>query len=441
MLMRLVSKTGMIRAIHAVGWVFACLLLTLGTAAAQQAAGAPRTTPIRIFLDCGFFCDEDFLKREITFVDYMRDRRDADVHLLVTTQDTGGGGTEYTLKFIGLGPFAGVEQTLRYSSPQTATADERRKAIAEVIKQGLVRYVSESPQAQRLKITFSPEEGAAKPGTQKDPWNLWVFRTNVGGSFNGEQSNTNRSIRGSASANRTTDDWRLSFAANANYRSEKFQLSDTETFVTVSRNSGGEATIVKSLSPHWSAGLLGNAQSSTFLNYDLRLRIAPGLEYDIFPYSQSTRRMLTFQYTIGFDSHNYREETIYEKTAEKLIDHKLTTALSLRQPWGTASGSVDVSQFLTDPGKYSISAFGGTNIRLFKGFSFNIFTELSRTRDQIYLPKGEATTEEILVRQRQLATGYQYFLNFGISYSFGSIFNNIVNPRFGGGGGNFFFFD
>jgi hypothetical protein len=441
MLMRLVSKTGMIRAIHAVGWVFACLLLTLGTAAAQQAAGAPRTTPIRIFLDCGFFCDEDFLKREITFVDYMRDRRDADVHLLVTTQDTGGGGTEYTLKFIGLGPFAGVEQTLRYSSPQTATADERRKAIAEVIKQGLVRYVSESPQAQRLKITFSPEEGAAQPGTQKDPWNLWVFRTNVGGSFNGEQSNTNRSIRGSASANRTTDDWRLSFAANANYRSEKFQLSDTETFVTVSRNSGGEATIVKSLSQHWSAGLLGNAQSSTFLNYDLRLRIAPGLEYDIFPYSQSTRRMLTFQYTIGFDSHNYREETIYEKTAEKLIDHKLTTALSLRQPWGTASGSVDVSQFLTDPGKYSISAFGGTNIRLFKGFSFNIFTELSRTRDQIYLPKGEATTEEILVRQRQLATGYQYFLNFGISYSFGSIFNNIVNPRFGGGGGNFFFFD
>ena len=37
--------------------------------------------------------------------------------------------------------------------------------------------------------------------------------------------------------------------------------------------------------------------------------------------------------------------------------------------------------------------------------------------------------------QRQLLTGYQYFFNFGINYSFGSIFNNIVNPRFGGGGG------
>jgi hypothetical protein len=437
----LASKPHMIRALRALAFLLAFWTLAAGTVTAQQSAPPPRTSPIRIFLDCSFFCDEDFLKREITFVDYMRDRRDADVHVLVTTQETGGGGTEYTLKFIGLGSFAGVEQTLKYSSPQTATADERRKGIAEVIKLGLVRYASESPQSQRLKITFSPPEGAAKPAGQKDRWNLWVFRTNVGGSFNGEQSNTNRSVRGSASANRTTDAWRLSFSANADYRAETFQLSDSETFETVSRNSGGEATIVKSLSQHWSAGLLGNAQSSTFLNYDLRVRIAPGLEYDIFPYSESTRRMLTLQYTIGFDSHNYREETIYEKTEEKLFDHKLTTALSLRQPWGTASGSVDFSQYLTAPGKYSISAFGGTNIRLFKGFSFNIFTELSRTRDQIYLPKGEATTEEILVRQRQLATNYQYFFNFGISYSFGSIFNNIVNPRFGGGGGNFFFFD
>jgi len=431
----------MIRALRVLAGLLAFATMAAGSAAAQQSAGSPRTTPIRIFLDCSFFCDEDFLKREITFVDYMRDRRDADVHVLVTTQETGGGGTEYTLKFIGLGPFAGVEQTLKYSAPQTATADERRKAIADVIKLGLVRYVSETPQSQRLKITFSPEEGAARKPGQKDPWNLWVFRTNVGGSFNGERSNTNHSLRGSASANRTTDDWRLSFSANADYRSETFQLSDSETFETVTRNSGGEATIVKSLTQHWSAGLLGNLQSSTFLNYDLRLRIAPGFEYNIFPYSESTRRMLTFQYTVGFDSHNYREETIYEKTEEKLFDHKLTTSLSLRQPWGTASGSVDFSQYLTNPGKYSISAFGGTNIRLFKGFSFNIFTELSRPRDQIYLAKGEATTEEILVRQRQLATNYQYFFNFGISYSFGSIFNNIVNPRFGGGGGNFFFFD
>ena len=70
-----------------------------------------------------------------------------------------------------------------------------------------------------------------------------------------------------------------------------------------------------------------------------------------------------------------------------------------------------------------------------------MFTELSRTRDRIFLPRGEASTEEILVRQRQLATGYQYFVNFGFCIPSDRFSNDIVNPRFGGGGGNFFFFD
>jgi hypothetical protein len=419
------------------------LALHVGGSARLAAQGAPAapTGAARVFLDCNF-CDFQFLRTEITFVDYMRDRADADVHVLVTTQDTGGGGTEYTLKFIGLGRFAGVEQTLKYVAPQTATSDERRKGLAEVLKQGLVRYASETPVAPRLKVTFdSAGAKAAQADAKKDPWNLWVFRTNFGGSFDGEQSNKSRSLRGSASANRTTDGWKLSFSSSMNYRSNTYALSETETFTSISRNFDTSALAVKSLTSHWSAGLVANAQASTFLNYDMRTRVAPGMEYNFFPYSQSTRRMLTVQYTVGFDSLDYKEETIFGKQSEKLIDHRLGTSLSLRQPWGTASSSVDFSQYLTKPDKYSIEAYGSTNVRLFKGFSFNVFTSLARTRDQIYLRRGEASTEEILVRQRQLATGYRYYVNFGLSYSFGSIFNNVVNPRFGGGGGDFFFFN
>jgi hypothetical protein len=420
-----------------------CLLLANAQGAAAQdaqASATARTGAVRVFLDCSFYCDEDYLRQEITVIDYVRDRKDADVHVLVTTQSTGGGGTEYTIKFIGLERFAGVEQTLKYLAPQAATSDENRKGIAEVLKRGLVRYVSETPLASKVKVTFTPDDPKAKSDLKKDPWNLWVFRTNVGGSFNGERSNKSRSLRGSASANRTTDDWRLSFSTSMNYRENSFQL-ETEVFKSVSRNFDTDALAVKSLTQHWSAGLVGNIGASTFLNYNMRLRIAAGLEYNFFPYSQSTRRMLTVQYTIGADSLAYKKETIYGRIKQQLLDHKLETSLSLRQPWGTVSGSVQFSQYLTDPSKYSLSSFGAANVRLFRGFSFNVFTNLSRTRDQIFLPRGEASTEEILVRQRQLATGYQYFVNFGISYSFGSIFNNIVNPRFGGGGGNFFFFD
>lgn len=408
------------------------LLLPAAAAVAQQA----KHEIVRVFLDCDR-CDESYLKKEVTFIDYVRNREDADVHVLVTTQGTGGGGSQWTLKFIGLGPYQGIDQTLTYNQPQTATPDETRAGFAGIFKLGLVRYAAETMIADRLGVTFKKPQGAeAKTTPRNDPWNFWVYRINGGGDVNGEESSKGRSIRGSFSAGRTTDDWRMSFGASANYRDNTFVLDEEgTTFLSVSRNMDSSGIVVKSLTPHWSLGMLGSASASTFKNFSLKTRLAPGVEYDLFPYSESTRRMLTLQYTVGYDVHHYREETVYGKLREQLMDHRAEVGLSLRQPWGSASALFSFSQYLTQPSKYSLGLDGGTNIRLFKGFSFNVFGEFSRTRDQIYLPRGVASTEEILLRQRQLLTGYQYFFNFGINYSFGSIFNNIVNPRFGGGGG------
>jgi hypothetical protein len=55
---------------------------------------------------------------------------------------------------------------------------------------------------------------------------------------------------------------------------------------------------------------------------------------------------------------------------------------------------------------------------------------VSRIHDQLYLRAGEATDEEILLRRRQLATSYRYRFSAGVSYTFGSMFNNVVNTRF-----------
>ena len=395
----------------------------------QATAGA-----VRVFLDCNYSCDEEFVRKEITFVDYVRDRNDADVHILLTTQGTGGGGTEYTIKFIGLKRFAQVEQTLKHVAISTATSDERRRGIAEVLKRGLVRYVAESPLAPRIRITVAEAEGGQKTGQQdptKDPWNLWVFRAEFGGSLDGEQSSRSHSLRSYISANRTTDALKIQLSTSGSYRESSFDLSEGETFTSTSRDFSTNALIAKSLTGQWSAAIVGRASSSTFVNQDFATRVAGGIEYDFFPYSESTRRLLTVQYTAGVDTFDYKEETVFGETSELLADHRLQTSLSMRQPWGSSFASVSFSQFLTKPDKYSITAFGDASVRLFKGFSFNVFGEVARTRDQLYLPRGEATTEEILVRQRQLETGYRYFMHFGVSYSFGSIFNNVVNPRFG----------
>jgi hypothetical protein len=424
-----------------------CGLPVILAAAPAMAQQPPRPAMPRVFLDCSR-CDDDYVRKEVTFVDHVRNREDADVHVLVTTQDTGGGGRQWTLKFIGLGSQQGADQTLIYNSPQTATSDEVREGFVEVLKRGLVRYALNTAVGDRLQISLKKAGANDKLVSAKDRWNFWVFEIEGGAFLQGEESQKSRSFNLSFDGNRTTEAWRFSFVVRGNYRDSKFLLDEeedvngepgeglarTRTVLSVNRDLRSSGIAVKSLTQHWSLGLLGSAESQTFRNFIVNTRLAPGIEYNFFPYSESTRRMLTVQYTAGHVYHRYREETIFGKTEDQLIDHRAETTLSMRQPWGNANAQFNFKQYLDEPSKYSLGLEGGANIRIFKGFSVNAFGEFSRTRDQIYLPKGEASNEEILLRQRQLLTGYQYFFEFGISYTFGSIFNNIVNPRFGGGG-------
>jgi len=395
---------------------------------------------LKVFLDCGYRCDEDYLRREVRFVNYVRDRKDADVHVLVTTQATGGGGTEYTLKFIGLGRFADREATLTYVSLQTQSGDDIRQGLGRVIKIGLAPYATDTPLGDRLDVSYRAPEGGAEEvaGGEHDPWNFWVFRLSTGGNFSGEASTGYESLRGSLSANRTTAAWKISLTANTNYSKSRYDLGEEEgDYTTVRRSWAVQELVVRSLGTHWSTGLKGKASSSTYLNQHLAVRLAPGVEWNVFPYDESTRRQLTFQYTLGWNLFDYIDETIFGKTGENLADQTLIVSLSLKQPWGSASVSAEASHYLTDPKKNHVTMFAATDVRLFKGFSFNVFGDVARIRDQLYLPKGEATPEEILVQQRQLFTSYSYYFSFGISYSFGSIYNNVVNPRFGGSNGGF----
>jgi len=375
------------------------------------------------------------MRTEITFVTYVRDRTAADVHVLVTTQGTGGGGIEYSLKFIGQGRFRDVDNSLTYVAPQTATFDERRRGLASMLKLGLVRYVASTPLASRLTLKFEEPKTGPPAAAAHDPWNFWVFRVGGSGGVEAEQATNQSTVSGSLSANRTTAAWKVNMSAGGNYRQQHFDLEEEGDYTAIRKSFDGRALVAKSLTEHWSAGGTAAIGSSTFTNYDLRTRIAPTIEYDIYPYSESTRRILTLLYSVGLLTSDYTEETIYGKSKENLLDHQFEVSLGLRQPWGTANGGFEAAQYLNRHAKYRISAFGGMDVRLFKGFSISMDGSVSRRRDQLSLRRGEATSEEILVRQRELATDYAFDFSFGFSYSFGSIFNSVVNPRFRSAGG------
>src|SRR4029079_17249310 len=135
---------------------FLVIALLLATIAAPETSWAPRREPdrpLRVFVDCNTMgCDLDYFRTEIPYVDYVRDRTDASLHVLVSTLQTGSGGTEHTMTFIGLKEFAGISDTLIYVASQTSTPDDRRKGIARTLKLGLVRYVARTKAGELLQI-------------------------------------------------------------------------------------------------------------------------------------------------------------------------------------------------------------------------------------------------------------------------------------------------
>jgi hypothetical protein len=403
--------------------------------------GPPR---LRVFADCQVHgCDFDYFRTEIPFVDYVRNRQDASIHILITGAETGGGGTAYTLAFIGLRELAGTVDTLHFTAARSTTNDEKREGLARTIKLGLIRYVARTPIADRLQITYQPATIGASSAAitaANDPWNLWVFSTYLNGNFNGEESQSYMDLRGSVSANRISESWKSRLTGYVNYDESRYTFSDGSRFGSFHRSYGASQLLVKSLGAHWSVGERTSLSSSSYLNQKLFLRFAPTVEYNVFPYSESTRRLLTLRYAVAVNSFRYEDTTIFDKLSEVRPHNSITASLALKQPWGSVSTSIEGGAYLDDFKKQSAVLFNNLDVRLFKGFSVNAYLGVSLLRDQLYLAKGELSDEDILVRRRQLASSYSYFAGVGISYSFGSIFNNVVNPRFEGLGGSTVFF-
>jgi hypothetical protein len=261
----------------------------------------------------------------------------------------------------------------------------------------------------------------------------------VNGGFGGESSQSSNRFSGSFSANRTTEEWKASLRVSSRYTENSF---DYEEYVSTSvrRDHTFSGSLVKSLGPQWSAGLRSSLTHSTFYNYDLSVSAAPVVEYNVFPYSESSRRSLTIQYAVEAGYSDYRTRTIYLEDEETLLSQSLTVGLNLRQPWGSAHTTLDAAHYFHDLDLHHVTLFGLIDIRLARGLSLNVMGSGGRVKDRISVGYEDATTEELLLRRRLLETDYEYSMSIGFRYRFGSVFNNIVNPRLGGGMGGPVFF-
>jgi hypothetical protein len=302
---------------------------------------------------------------------------------------------------------------------------------------GLMRFVAATPLAARMNIELTEEEerAAGPPGGAQDPWNYWVFRVGVDGSINGESQQESREMSLEFSANRTTENWKIEIGLDGSYEDETFELEADEeepaqTIYSLRRSYELDLLLVKSLNARWSTGIEASIESSTFGNEELSWRLAPAIEYNVFPWSESTRRSFVFRYGLGMTGFNWKEITVYGRTEETRPRHAFSAGYATNEAWGESSVSVDFSQYLHDTSKNRIEFSGNVEVRVLRGLSLDVNGSYARVHDQLSIPARGATPEEILLRLRQLRTSYEFDASIGVTYRFGSIFNNVVNPRF-----------
>jgi hypothetical protein len=413
--------------------IFLCLFLSLAVIA-QENESIPDTLrkgAVKIFLDCQS-CDMNYTREQITFVNFVRDVKEAQVYILITQQNAGSGGSQFTFSFQGLEKFRGMNDTLVYTSNPDETNTIVREKKTNMLQIGLMKYVARTPLFNEIEIRHNSELAQEQV---VDKWNNWVFALSTEPQFQSEESDKQFELRNSVNINKVTPDIKIELELDQNYSQRRVIDDEGGDTTYVSNEFQGDNLFVKSLGEHWSAGIKWNIGSSTRENYDLRTDLLPSLEYDLFPYSEATHRQLRFLYSVGIQYNNYTDSTIYNQVEESLFKQELNIAFQVQEKWGSINLALLGSTYFNDISKNRLELISSLNLRIFKGLTLQISGGVAYINDQINLKKGGISEADRLLELRELSTQYRIEGGIGLSYTFGSIYNNVVNPRFGFGGG------
>ena len=392
----------------------------------QTAATAALRDAPRVHIECRG-CDMTYLRQQISFVDHVRDRQLAEVQVFIADQPNGSGGRTHVLSFTGKGAYEGINNKLTFHALQTQTGNEVREGLRRIIELGLASYAAHTALADQINVSFKPDTSTRR-AQPHDKWRNWVMEVYGGGNFNKEAQQSAMNLYYGLRADRITEDWRIRNNLYFNYNQRTF-LANGEEISRVLHRNGYTGSVVRSLGDHWSAGVFGGIHSSNFDNIALNVGMSPAVEYNIFPYRDAMRREITFGYRVGYSHRRYYETTIYEQIEEGVYSQAVETAVRIFQPWGSVQVQMMGTHFLHDFAKKRLTFDGNLSLRVVKGLSLNLNSRVNIVRDQINLPRGDISLEDILLQQRTLATSFQLFSSVGVSYTFGSIYNNVINLR------------
>ena len=417
-------KNSVLNKTYSTAWV---LIFFSIPALHAQSVDTTEVIPPKIFLNCSGNCAENFVKTELSLFDFVRDQAQADIQVLIINEGNAGGGQLYTLIFIGQNDFDALVDTLTFSTIASDTQALMQEQLLARLKQGLIRYLARTQLTNQIELNFKKRE-PEEIEIPDDQWNYWVFTVEAEASFSGESNRRSVSLDNSLSAKRVTDASRMSVYAFYDYDREKFTVNEKRITVGYAEY-GLNSRYVRSFTEHWSGGILYSFYHSVFSNIRASHRIAPAIEYNLYPYSENIQQQFRLAYQVGYNPISFIQETIYDRTQQHIPYHKLSAVLDYTKTWGNVNTTFSASTFLNNFQRNRVDLNTNLTVRVVEGLSVTLSGSASLINDQISLAKSEASDDAFLLGARQLPTNFSYYTEVGFSYTFGSINNSVVNVR------------
>lgn len=412
------------------------IIATLSLLFVNSIYGQTNTTSkndLLVFLDCtnGGECYLDFIRKELNILTFVRDRTDADVQVMITNQWNANGGAQSNLILVGRKTFEKHSDTLSYFIDPNLTEDDKRNLLAKNLRIALFPFIMETEIGKKMEVSYPSREDLGMDSIQKDPWNFWVFQLGLNGSTDGNENYLNMYGSGYVSINRETEKARTGIYFNT-FLSKQEYKDNGETYVYDFQTYYGEANHSVKMTNHLAIGVSSFYSKSIYSNFKNRISLQPRFEYSIFPYKEFNTRRLVLGVDVGPQFNQYIDTTIYLKNQELVFQENVSLISSFTKPWGSINVGLFWSNYLHDFTKNQFSLNGAISMRLFKGLNFAIWGNYAFVHDQINIRKGDISVDQLLVKNKELLSSFNFNLGIGISYRFGSKNNDQVFPSFKG---------
>ena len=378
---------------------------------------------LKVFLDCN--CDENYLKQNTSFLEYVRDQDLADIEIFILDVYTPTGSRSFEINIDGNNIYHEISTSSKVVGYSNDTSSTLRDKLLNKVKLALVPFLDKGGYNIKIDVDSNLDDYS----TKDDKWKNWVFE--LSGSYNNDKEETRKTNRYEIEfeIDKLTPKWRIGIDFSRSESNRNF-FSNDNIYTSNRKTTSLRARVVRSVSNHFSLGAFVGGFKNTYENIDFQRYIMPAIEYSLFPYEDVLSREVTLAYRIGTGKRNYIEKTIYGYTKQIVYPHGLTLNVKFRKKWGNISSYVRGDQFLNDGTKKRLSLRSSLDIRVFEGLAVRFSSNINLIRDQYNLAASSTSSiEDLLLQQRQIATDYKTSFSVGLSYTFGSIYNSVINTR------------